>query len=149
MRFLSCKAVAPFLLATALGLWPATAGIDQAALALAGPLAEQFGVPAGAVTQLLEGGVSLESVTQLLLVSQSSGKSLGDVNGLYEKSDSDIGKTAEPLEVPASAYSDDAVTVDHRTLEAIAGLDPEHLRKEIDTQMLGPGVAGSALSCSM
>jgi hypothetical protein len=79
-------------------------------MALAAPLAEQFGVPAEAVTSLLENGVGLESATQLLLVSQSSDKSLGDVSQLYKASGSDIGKTAEQLEVPESAYSDDIVT---------------------------------------
>lgn len=136
MRFLPCKPAASFLLAIALGLGPANAGIDQAGLALAGPLAEQFGVPAGAVTQLLEGGVSLESVTQLLLVSQSSGKSLGDVNGLYQKSGSDIGKTAEQLEVPASAYSDDAVT---------AALDQAKAKLQADAAEDATEEAGKAL----
>lgn len=103
---------ASLLLATGLFLGtagPAAAGLD-AAMALAAPLAEQFGVPAEAVTGLLEGGVGLESVTQLLLVSQSSDKSLDDVSQLYKASGSDIGKTAEQLEVPESAYSDDIVT---------------------------------------
>ena len=113
MRSLIRPSFASLLLAAALFIGaagPAAAGLDQAAMALAGPLAEQFGVPADAVSKLLEDGVGLESVTQLLLVSQSSDKSLDDVSQLYQASDSDIGNTAEQLEVPESAYSDDVVT---------------------------------------
>ena len=98
-------------LALALALaFPAAPAAAIDASALAGPLAEQFGVPASAVTGLLEKGVSLESVTQLLLVSQSSEKPLDQVSTLYQQSDNDIGKTAGQLGVPESAYSDDVVT---------------------------------------
>lgn len=115
---------------------PAAAGLDQAAMALAGPLAEQFGVPADAVSSLLEGGVGLESVTQLLLVSQSSDKSLDDVSQLYQESDSDIGKTAEQLEVPESAYSEDVVT---------ASIDNAKEKLQADATDKATGEAGKAL----
>jgi len=115
---------------------PAAAGVDQAAMALAGPLAEQFGVPADAVTKLLEQGVGLESVTQLLLVSQSSDKSLDDVSNLYKASDSDIGKTAEQLEVPESAYSEDVVT---------ASIDKAKEKLQADATDKVTGEAGKAL----
>ena len=88
---------------------PANAGVSETALELADPLAGQFGVSADAVTALLKGGVSLESVTELLLVSQSSGKDLNDVTQLYRESGDHIGKTAEQLNVAESAYSTDAV----------------------------------------
>ena len=73
--------------------------------ALAGPLAEQFGVPANLVTGLLENGVSLESVTQLLLVSESSDKSLDDVTKVYDESGKKIDDTAAKLDVAATEYS--------------------------------------------
>jgi len=109
MRIRLPELVSSIALAVALTVTaaPATA-ID--ASALAGPLAEQFGVPSAAVTTLLEKGMSLESVTQLLLVSQSSEKPLDQVSSLYEQSDNDIGKTAGQLGVPQSAYSDDVVS---------------------------------------
>jgi hypothetical protein len=88
----------------------AQAGVSETTLALAGPLAESFGVPAKAVTGLLEDGISLESVTQLLLVSQSASKPLDDVTKLYREVGGDVTRTAEELEVAASAYSSENVT---------------------------------------
>ena len=79
-------------------------------LALAGPLAEQFGVPAEIVTGLLENGISLDSVTQLLLVSQSSKKGLDEVATLYTETGNEIEKTAAKLDVAASEYSAEKVT---------------------------------------
>ena len=89
---------------------PSQAGIADSAKALAGPLAEQFGVPASAVTGLLESGISLDSVTQLLLVSKSSGSNLDTVSELYRESGNDIGDTAEKLDVDAADYSQERVT---------------------------------------
>jgi len=86
------------------------AGLADAAKALAGPLAEQFGVPASAVTGLLESGISLDSVTQLLLVSRSSGSDLDAVSALYRESGNDIDHTAEKLDVDAADYSPQWVT---------------------------------------
>jgi ribosomal protein L12E/L44/L45/RPP1/RPP2 len=71
---------------------------------LAAPLAEQFGVPGSAVTSLLESGVSLESVTQLLLVKQSTDKSLNEVTDLYRNR-----KAADQLGVAADRYSKEKV----------------------------------------
>jgi hypothetical protein len=84
---------------------PAEAGVSQSVLALAAPLAQQFGVPASAVTSLLESGISLESVTQLLLVSQSAGSELDSTTKLYREQGNDIAKTAEKLGVDPAAYS--------------------------------------------
>ena len=85
------------------------AAVPQSVLALAGPLAEQFGVSGSAVTSLLEKGISLDSVTQLLLVKQSAGKSLDQVTDLYRKQGNDVRKTADELGVAAEKYSPDKV----------------------------------------
>ncbi len=89
---------------------PSEAGLADSAKALAGPLAEQFGVPASAVTGLLESGVSLDSVTQLLFVSKSSGSDLDAVSKLYRESGNDIDDTAKKLDVDAADYSQERVT---------------------------------------
>ena len=89
---------------------PSQAGLADSAKALAGPLAEQFGVPASAVTGLLESGISLDSVTQLLLVSKSSGSELDAVSKLYRETDNDINDTAAKLDVDAADYSQERVT---------------------------------------
>ena len=86
------------------------AGLADSAVALAGPLAEQFGVPVSAVTGLLESGVSLDSVTQLLLVSKSSGSGLDDVSKLYRESGNNIEETAKKLDVDVADYSQERVT---------------------------------------
>lgn len=98
------------LLFTSIETREAHAAEPTGMLALAGPLAEQFGVPADIVTGLLENGISVESVTQLLLVSQSSEKGLDDVANLYRQSGSEIEKTAAKLDVAASEYSAEKVT---------------------------------------
>jgi hypothetical protein len=89
---------------------PSQAGLADTAIALAGPLAEQFGVPASAVTGLLESGISLDSVTQLLFVSKSSGSDLDTVSKLFRESGKDIDDTAEKLDVDAADYSEKRVT---------------------------------------
>ena len=92
------------------GAAPATAAVSETVLALAAPLAQQFGVPQSAVSTLLEKGISLESVTELLLVSQSAEKGLDEVTKRYEALGNDIGATAKELDVAASAYSKEAVS---------------------------------------
>jgi len=87
----------------------AEAGASATLIAMAKPLAEQFGVPGSAVEALLNNGISLESATQLLLVSQSSKQTLGDVTKLYEDSSRNITETAQQLKVDASAYSPEKV----------------------------------------
>jgi hypothetical protein len=98
------------LLVTSLETREVNAAEPTGMLALAGPLAEQFGVPADIVTGLLENGISLDSVTQLLLVSQSSQTGLNDVANLYRESGNEIEKTAAKLDVAASEYSAEKVT---------------------------------------
>lgn len=84
----------------------AQAAVPDAILAVAGPLAEHYGVSGGAVTNLLEKGVSLEGVTQLLLVKEESGKSFDQVTDAYRKQGDDILKTADQLGVAAGKYSE-------------------------------------------
>ena len=67
-------------------------------------------MPASAVTGLLESGISLDSVTQLLLVSKSSGSDLDAVSKLYRASGNDIDDTATKLDVDAADYSKERVT---------------------------------------
>jgi hypothetical protein len=67
-------------------------------------------VPKAAVSTLLDGGLSLDSVTKLLLpVSQSSDKGLDDVTKLFNASGKDIDKTAGELDVKPDAYSQSKV----------------------------------------
>lgn len=98
------------LLITTVGARDAHAGESTGMMALVAPLAEQFGVPAGLVSGLLESGVSLDSVTQLLLVSQESNKGLDEVTDLYHESGDKINETAAKLKVDQSEYSAEKVT---------------------------------------
>ena len=103
---LAAASAAAFALATS----PALAGDSTDTwLALAAPLAEQFGVPSASVTQLIKDGVSIESVAQLLLVTDTSKASLDEVTKLYQESSNDVAAVAKELEVAASAYSKDKV----------------------------------------
>ena len=86
------------------------AGLTELGTALAGPLAEQFGVPAASVTSLLESGISVDSVTQLLFVSESSGSDLDAVTDIYKETGNDITDTANKLKVDPSEYSTERVT---------------------------------------
>jgi hypothetical protein len=98
------------LLITTVGARDAHAADSTGMMALVPPLAEQFGVPADLVTGLLESGISLDSVTQLLLVSKESEKGLDDVTDIYHESGNKIDETAAKLEVAKSEYSADKVT---------------------------------------
>jgi uncharacterized membrane protein len=84
---------------------PRAQAVPEALLVVAGPLAEHYGVPADAVTGMLQNGMSLESVTQLLIVKQSSGQTLDDVTSVYHAQGDDIDKTAAELDVAAKKYS--------------------------------------------
>jgi putative salt-induced outer membrane protein YdiY len=88
---------------------PSQAELADSAMTLGGPLAEQFGVPADAVTGLLESGISLDVATQLLLVSESSGVDLDAVSELYRESGNDIEDTAAKLNVDPADYSEERV----------------------------------------
>jgi hypothetical protein len=123
---------------------PADAAVSETVLALAGPLAEQFGVPSSAVTGLLGQGVSLESVTQLLLVAQDSGKGLDAVTSLFRESGDDIGKTAEQLDVADSTYSDDAVSAAIGRAQQKLQADATDSAKDEATKALGSALGGLA-----
>ncbi len=119
---------------------PSQAGLADSAKALAGPLAEQFGVSASAVTGLLESGVSLDSVTQLLLVSKSSGSDLDAVSELYRESGNDIDDTAEKLDVDAADYSQKRVT---------AAIDEAKSKAQADATEKATKGAGDALDSAL
>ena len=119
---------------------PSEAGLADSAKALAGPLAEQFGVPASAVTGLLESGISLDSVTQLLLVSQSSGSGLDAVSKLYRESGNDIGDTATKLDVDAADYSQERVT---------AAIDEAKSKAQADASEKAAEDAGDAVGSAL
>ena len=119
---------------------PSQAGLADTAIALAGPLAEQFGVPASAVTGLLESGVSLDSVTELLLVSKSSGSDLDAVSRLYRESGNDIDDTAEKLDVDAADYSQAQVT---------AAIDEAKSQAQADVTEKAAGSVSDALGSAL
>jgi hypothetical protein len=121
---------------------PSQAGLADTTIALAGPLAEQFGVPASAVTGLLESGVSLDSVTQLLLVSKSSGSDLDAVSELYRESGNDIDDTAEKLDVDAADYSQDRVTAAIDEAKSKAQADATEKATEGASDALGSAWGG-------
>ena len=87
----------------------ADAGMGSTLAALAAPLADQFGLPGSAVQSLFDQGISLESATQLLLISQSAKSSLDSVTKLFQDKGKDVTKTAQALKVDAADYSDDKV----------------------------------------
>ncbi len=119
---------------------PSQAGLADSAIALAGPLAEQFGVPASAVTGLLESGFSLDSVTQLLFVSKSSGSDLDAVSELYRESSNDIDAAAEKLDVDAADYSQEQVT---------AAIDEAKSQAQADATEKAAKGAGDALDSAL
>jgi hypothetical protein len=140
LRFVSLP-LAIFVLLAATGLpRPVQAGVSSTVLALAEPLAEQFGVPASAVTGLLESGVSLDSVTQLLLVAKSSDSKLDDVTKLYREQGDDITKTAEKLDVDPKDYSQEKVT---------AAIDEAKLSAKADATEKATGEANKALGSAL
>jgi hypothetical protein len=109
---------------------------------LAGPLAEQFGVPASAVTGLLESGISLDSVTQLLFVSKSSGTDLDAVSGLFRESGNDIDDTAEKLDVDAADYSEKRVTAAIDEAKSTAQADATDKATKGVSDALGSALGG-------
>ena len=108
----------------------------QGMMALAAPLAQQFGVPVGPITSLLDSGVSLESVTQLLLISQSSNKGLDEVTSVFNSSKQNVDKTAAQLKVAASDYSADKVS---------SAIDSAKAKLEADTRKAAADGANKAV----
>ena len=123
---------------------PRAQAVPEAILAMAGPLAEHYGVPGDAVTGLLQNGMSLESVTQLLLVKESSGQSFDDVTAAYEKQGSDIQKTADELDVAAEKFSAENVqaAIDRAkadTATEASDKAAEETGKAVDSMLKGLG----------
>ena len=118
------------------------AGIADSMMPLAAPLAEQFGVPASVVTALLEGGVSLDSVTQLLLVSKSSGSDLDSVTKLFRESGDDIDDTAKKLDVDAEDYSQERVTAAINEAKTEAQADATEAATKGVTDAVGSALGG-------
>ena len=139
-RIASLSFLIVLLVATAGLPRPADAGVSESILAVAAPLAEQFGVPASAVTGLLESGISLDSVTQLLLVSQSSKSKLDSTAKLYREQGNDIAKTAEKLGVDPADYSNAKVT---------AAIDEAKATATADATNKATGEANEALDSAL
>jgi len=76
---------------------------------LVAPLAEKFGVPAGMVESLMESGLSVEGVTQALLVNQASDAGLGEITSMLGDHGNDVSAVADALGVSPSAYGEEAV----------------------------------------
>jgi hypothetical protein len=94
-----------FVLSVSVSLAPRAGALPEAMSVVANSLAEHYGVSGDAVTQLLDDGVSMESVTQLLLVKESSGEPFDKVTDLYSEQGNDIQKTADELSVAKEKYS--------------------------------------------
>ena len=101
----SLALISMFVLFAAVSVAPRAEALPESLTVVAKSLAEHYGVPGDSVTALLENGVSMESVTQLLLVTESSGQSFDKVTDLYSEQESSIQKTAEELDVAAEKYS--------------------------------------------
>jgi len=97
--------ISTFVLFVTVSLAPRAEALPEAMTVVAKSLAEHYGVPGDSVTALLDDGVSMESLTQLLLVMESSGQAFDKVTDLYSEQGNSIQKTAEELEVAAEKYS--------------------------------------------
>ena len=140
VRKLSISVLTALLLFSVGSVQSAQAEPAQGMMALAAPLAEQFGVPVGAITTLMESNVSLESVTQLLLISQSSKQDFGKVTELYQGSKQSVDQTASQLKVAASNYSADKVT---------SAIDTAKAKLEADTRKAAADGANKAIDSAL
>jgi hypothetical protein len=110
MTFRPSLALIPiFVLFVSVSIAPRAEALPEAMGVVAKSLAEHYGVPGDSVVKLLDEGMSMESVTQLLLVKESSGEEFGAVTDLYEEQGSNIQTTADELGVAADKYSADSV----------------------------------------
>ncbi len=94
-----------FVLSVTVFLAPRAEAVPEAMTVVAKSLAEHYGVPGDSVTALLDNGMSMESLTQLLLVKESSGQPFDKVTDLYSEQGNSIQKTADELDVAAKKYS--------------------------------------------
>ncbi len=101
----SLALISIFALFVTLSLAPRAEALPEAMTVVAKSLAEHYGVPGGSVTALLDNGMSMETVTQLLLVKESSGQSFDKVTDLFSAQGNSIKKAAAELNVAAEKYS--------------------------------------------
>ena len=101
----SLALISMFALFVTVSLAPRADALPEAMTVVAKSLAEHYGVPGDSVTALLEKGMSMESVTQLLLVKESSGQPFDKITDLYSEQGNSIQKTADELDVAADKYS--------------------------------------------
>jgi hypothetical protein len=94
-----------FVLSVAVFLAPRAEAVPEAMTVVAKSLAQHYGVPGDSATALLDNGISMESLTQLLLVKESSGQPFDKVTDLYTEQGDSIQKTADKLKVGADTYS--------------------------------------------
>ena len=118
----------------------ARAAVSETVLALAGPLAQSFGVPSEAVTGLLQKGLSLETVTQLLLVKQSSGKSLDAVTKTYHEKGDSVQKAADQLGVSPDVYSSKNVNASIERAKSQAAASASQKASEKASEATGKAV---------
>lgn len=81
------------------------AAIPEAVKVVAHSLATHYNVPVASVDAMLQEGVSMQTLTQLLIVKQSSGQSWEKVTDTWEEQGDDIDKTAAELQVAKDKYS--------------------------------------------
>jgi hypothetical protein len=141
-RRISFSVLAAILLCSIGSAPRAQAEAAQGMLALAAPLAEQFGVPADAFTTLMESNVSLESVSQLLLISQSSKKDFGAVTEVFYSSNQSVEQTAGQLKVAASEYSKEKVTKTIDTAQAKLEADTREAAADGANKAIGSALGG-------
>ena len=127
-----------------IALTPRAEALPEAVTIVAKSLATHYGVSDQSVTALLEKGMSMETVTQLLLVKESSGQSLEKVTDLYGETGNSIQKTADQLNVAASAYSKENVqaAMDKAKADASAAASnraAEETTKAVDSVLGGFG----------
>ena len=101
----SLVVIPAFALLVSVALAPRAQALPEALNVVASSLAEHYGVPGESVTALLDKGMSMESVTQLLLVKEDSGEPFDKVTDLYSAQGDDIDKAAGELDVAADKYS--------------------------------------------
>jgi len=81
------------------------APLTEAVKVVAHSLATHYNVPTDSVDAMLTEGVSMETVTQLMLVKQSSGQSWEHVTDTWESQGDSIDAAAEKLNVAKEKYS--------------------------------------------
>ena len=102
--------------------------VKQTGTNLATQLAQYFKVPVDAVKSLMKTGLSTEGVVQALLISQTSGKSVGKVTKLLNSNGNNIVSTAKSLGVAPKAYTQDKVS---KVLQSVSGAAGDKTQKAL------------------